>query len=57
MSSNLLGELKIELVSKIFEENGNEEIYYRIILNDKILSEEPSLFNAIIKYIDDSNIL
>ncbi len=56
MSSNLLGELKIELVSKIFEENGNEEIYYRIILNDKILSEEPSLFDAI-KYIDDSNIL
>ena len=51
MSSNLLGELKIELVSKIFE-----EIYCRIILNDKIFSEEPLLFNTI-KYIDDSNIL
>lgn len=56
MSSNLLGELKIELISKTFEENGNDEIYYRIILNDKILSEESSLFDAI-KYIDDSNIL
>ncbi len=56
MSSNLLGELKIEVVSKTFEENGDDKIYYCIVLNDKILSEEPSLFDAI-KYIEDSNIL
>lgn len=59
METNILGELKIEVINKTRYLNGSEEskeLFYRISINDEVLVEERTLSEAIdaLQYVSPS---